>query len=100
MLYNVDECPKCRAEEPVKEPMVETLHVEDPLAKQVGGSHYKNLKIQPVEYNHANELPFIEGSVVKYVTRHREKGGAKDIRKAIHFLELLLKLEYPEDKAP
>jgi hypothetical protein len=69
---------------------------DDPLQKQVGGNHYKSLPIQPVEYAHANSLPMIEGNVVKYVTRHRDKGGAKDIRKAIHFLELLLKLEYGE----
>jgi hypothetical protein len=66
------------------------------LATQVGGGHYKSLAIQPVEYIHANGLPFIEGSVVKYVTRHRQKNGAEDIKKAIHFLNLLLELEYKE----
>lgn len=66
------------------------------LAVQVGGQHYKSMKIQPVEYIHANSLPFIEGSVVKYVTRHRQKNGAEDIKKAIHFLNLLLELEYKE----
>jgi len=66
------------------------------LAVQEGGNHYKEMKIQPVEFAHANGLAFIEASVVKYVTRHRRKDGAKDIRKAIHFLELLLQLEYGE----
>lgn len=65
-----------------------------PLATQVGGGHYKDLKIQPVEYIHANSLPFIEGCVVKYVTRHRAKNGKADIEKAIHFLQILLELEY------
>lgn len=66
------------------------------LDKQVAGSHYSTLKIQPIEYIWANGLPFIEGNVVKYITRHRSKGGADDIRKAIHFCELLLEMEYPD----
>ena len=49
--------------------------------------------IQPIEYIHANNLSFCEGNVVKYVTRWREKGGEADLRKAIHYLELLIQLE-------
>lgn len=64
-----------------------------PLQVQEGGSHYKALAIQPVEYIHANGIPFIEGSVIKYVTRWREKGGLEDLRKARHFLDILLDLE-------
>lgn len=60
---------------------------------QVGGDHYQK-KIQPVEYIHANDLPFIEGNVVKYISRHKEKGGADDIEKAISYCKILLKLEY------
>lgn len=70
------------------------------LNKQVGGGHYKGLVIQPVEYCHRNNLGFCESSVVKYVSRHKEKNGAQDIRKAIHFLELLLELEYPDTADP
>lgn len=66
-----------------------------PLNHQVGGDHYHQLAVQPVEYIHANGLGFLEGAVVKYVTRHRAKHGAEDLRKAIHSLELLLELEYP-----
>jgi Protein of unknwon function (DUF3310) len=66
---------------------------EPALARQVGGNHYKALAIQPVEYIHANGLGFIEGSVVKYVTRWRERGGFTDLEKARHFLDLLLQLE-------
>lgn len=69
-----------------------------PLTRQEGGSHYKDCKMQPVEFIHANKLNFLEGSVVKRVCRHRRKNGAEDIRKAIHELELILALEYPEDK--
>ena len=64
------------------------------LQQQVGGDHYRAKGIQPIEYIHANNLGFCEGNVVKYVTRHKEKHGASDIKKAIHYLELLLELEY------
>lgn len=81
----------------------EAMKKTTPLSTQVGGGHYKDLKIQPVEYIHANGLPFIEGCVVKYVTRHRSKNGKADIEKAIHFLQILLELEYgdaPKLKVP
>lgn len=67
------------------------------LSTQEGGSHYKNLAIQPVEFILANKIPFIEGNVIKYVVRHRSKNGDQDIRKAIHFLNMLLEMEYPEE---
>jgi hypothetical protein len=64
-----------------------------PLTVQVAGDHYKKLKIQPIEFIHANGIPFAEGSVIKYVTRWRDKGGIKDLEKARHFLDLLIELE-------
>lgn len=67
------------------------------LDKQVSGSHYKDKGIQPIVYIHANDLGFCAGNVVKYVTRYKSKGGAADIKKAIHYLELLLELEYKND---
>lgn len=66
------------------------------LQKQVGGSHYKNMAIQPAEYCQKNNLNHLESSVVKYVSRHRQKNGREDIEKAIHCLELLLTIDYPE----
>ena len=66
------------------------------LDKQVSGNHYKDKGIQPIVYIHANNLGFCAGNVVKYVTRYKTKGGAADIRKAIHYLELLLELEYQD----
>lgn len=72
------------------------LNTTSALELQVGGDHYKNSKIQPVDYIHANGLNFLEGSVVKYVSRHRNKGKAQDLKKAIHFLQMLLELEYGE----
>ncbi len=66
---------------------------------QVGGTHYKDMPIQPVEFCQKNGLAYIESCVVKYVCRHRQKGRAEDIRKAIHFLEMLLEMEYAEAKS-
>lgn len=65
------------------------------LSKQVGGSHYK-LPIQPVEFIYKNDLDYIRGNVIKYVTR--KKNGAEDILKAIHYCEMLLELEYGEEE--
>lgn len=67
-----------------------------PLETQVGGSHYKDFPIQPVEFCQKNKLPFIESCVVKYVCRHRNKDGLKDLEKAKHFIDLLIALEYGE----
>lgn len=63
------------------------------LSVQVGGNHYKDLAIQPVEYIHANGIPFMEGSAIKYLTRWRNKGGIADLRKARHFIDMLIDLE-------
>lgn len=65
----------------------------DALKTQVGGDHYKDLKIQPVEYIHANGLGYFEGNVVKYITRWREKDGVKDLEKIKHYVDLLIELE-------
>lgn len=63
------------------------------LDVQVAGNHYKDLKIQPIEYIHANNIPFAEGCAIKYLTRWRSKGGIKDLEKARHFIDLLIELE-------
>ena len=62
--------------------------------KQEGGSHYKNLKIQPMQYALENKLDYAQASVVKYVTRHKEKNGKEDLLKAIHNLELMIEFYY------
>ena len=65
--------------------------------KQVGSSHYKDCKIQPVEFIVGNDLTFLEGNIIKYITRHRRKGeGRKDIEKVIHYAEMILEMEYNE----
>lgn len=66
------------------------------LGTQVGGSHYTDCKIQPIEYIWANNLGFSEGNVVKYITRWRSKGGIKDLEKAKHHIALLIEHEISE----
>ena len=70
--------------------VADSLPVEE---QQVGGDHYKTLKIQPFRYIHANGIPFAEGCIIKYVTRWRSKGGLEDLRKARHMLDLLIDAE-------
>lgn len=60
---------------------------------QVGGDHYRKMKIQPIEYILGNGLPFIEGSIIKYVSRWRDKGGIDDLRKAKHLCDILIESE-------
>lgn len=68
------------------------------LEKQEGGSHYKDCAIQPIQYIEANKIAFLEGCVIKRCTRHDKPTGKgrQDIEKAIHELQLLLELRYPE----
>ena len=67
--------------------------MDNALNTQVGGDHYKKLKIQPVEYIYANNIGYMEGNVIKYVTRWRDKNGVADLLKARHYIDLLLELE-------
>lgn len=61
--------------------------------KQEGGKHYKGLKIQPVEYILKNGIGFMEGNAIKYLTRWRDKGGIEDLKKAKHYVEMLIEFE-------
>ena len=58
--------------------------------KQIGGSHYKKYKIQPVEFIIKNNIGFVEGNIIKYILRFKEKGGVQDLEKAKHYIELLI----------
>ncbi len=69
----------------------------NPLEVQVGGGHYKDLKIQPIEYIHANSLGYCEANVVKYISRWKSKGGLQDLEKVKHYVDLLIKLEGLKD---
>ena len=67
------------------------------LSVQVGGGHYKDFPIQPVEFVEANNLTFLEGCVIKRLCRHSRGGkGRQDIEKAIHELQLILALHYDQ----
>ena len=57
--------------------------------KQIGGSHYLKMKIQPSEFANKNNLPFAEGNAIKYICRHKYKGGKKDLEKAKHYIEMI-----------
>jgi hypothetical protein len=62
--------------------------------RQEGGSHYQKLAIQPTQYIHANQMDWLSGNIIKYASRHREKGGAEDVRKIIHYAQLILEMDY------
>ena len=66
----------------------------DSLEKQVGGKHYRNMKIQPAHFINENKLLFAEGNAIKYICRHSVKGKAQDIEKAIHYLKMILERDY------
>ena len=65
----------------------------NPLTTQVGGNHYKDLVIQPIEYIVKNNLPYMEGNIVKYITRWRKKNGIQDLQKVIHYTQMLIEFE-------
>lgn len=60
---------------------------------QIGGEHYKSKGIQPWDYIIANNIQYLEGNIIKYVTRWRDKGGIKDLEKAAHYLDKLIETE-------
>ena len=66
----------------------------DSLENQIGGKHYKNFRIQPAEFINENKLLFAEGNAIKYICRHSVKGKEEDIKKAIHYLEMILERDY------
>jgi hypothetical protein len=63
------------------------------LDTQIGGTHYKNFAIEPIEFIHKNGIGFCEGNAIKYLVRWREKGGKQDLLKAKHYVDLLLEME-------
>jgi len=78
------------------EPYVKPVSKANPLEVQVGGSHYREMKIQPVEFIHANGLGFLEGCIVKRICRWRAKDGVRDLEKIKHEVDLLIALESGE----
>jgi hypothetical protein len=68
------------------------------LKEQVGGDHYSKLAIQPVEYINANHLTYLQGNVIKYVTRYKDKDGVHDLYKAIHSIKILIAMEEADNE--
>ena len=66
---------------------------DKPLDVQIGGDHYKAMAIQPMEYSMANKLDACQHTIIKYVTRFRDKGGIQDLEKAKHCIDLLIHFE-------
>lgn len=66
----------------------------NPLDVQEGGNHYKKYPIQPIVFCHANKIPSLESSIIKYVVRHKDKNGLEDLNKAKHTIDILIKLDY------
>lgn len=64
--------------------------------EQVGGDHYRRMKIQPIDFITTNGLGFCEGNVVKYIARYKFKNGKEDLLKARHYIDLLIESEYPD----
>jgi hypothetical protein len=62
--------------------------------KQIGGKHYKKMAIQPSVFINKNKLQFAEGNAIKYICRHKLKGGKEDILKAMHYLEMIIDRDY------
>jgi len=74
-----------------------TAPKEGVLDTQIGGSHYKDMKIQPVEFIVANDIPYREGGAIKYICRHKNKNGVEDLKKAVHYLEMIIE-EYENNE--
>ena len=60
---------------------------------QVGGTHYSKMTIQPVEFINVNNLSYLQGNVVKYVCRYKDKNGIEDLKKAMHYIQIMIDYE-------
>ena len=65
--------------------------------KQVGGSHYKDMAIQPSEFVNKNKMLFAEGNAIKYICRHNNKGGKQDLEKAKHYIDMIIERDYGDE---
>ena len=81
--------------------MFEYWSEEEPtaLSRQEGGSHYKDMTIQPLEFIMANDLSFVVGNIVKYACRFDKKvQSVQDLRKVIHYAEILIEEELKKNE--
>ena len=94
-LHNIDPPPQKRLSDATPQ---EWDNAAKAINKQVGGNHYKEMAEQPIEFITANQLGFCEGNAIKYICRYKAKGGAEDIEKAIHYLQILKESIAEKDK--
>ena len=71
--------------------------MSDPYDTQVGGDHYKKMKIQPSEFINKNEMQFAEGNAIKYICRHGSKGRLQDLEKAKHYIDMIIERDYADE---
>jgi hypothetical protein len=71
--------------------------MSDPYDTQVGGDHYKKMKIQPSEFINKNEMQFAEGNAIKYICRHSSKGRLQDLEKAKHYIDMIIERDYADE---
>jgi len=64
----------------------------NPWSIQIGGSHYKNMVIQPTEFIERNKLSFLQGCIIKRICRYKDKDGIQDLEKAKHEIDMLIDL--------
>ena len=70
--------------------------MKDTYKKQIGGDHYRSMKIQASEFINKINLPFAEGNAIKYLCRHKAKGQKQDLQKAIHYIEMAIERDYAD----
>ena len=70
--------------------------MNDIYKKQVGGTHYQSMVIQPSEFINRNNIPFAEGNAIKYLCRHKQKNQKQDLLKAKHYIDMAIDRYYPE----
>lgn len=73
-------------------------YIESATSIQIGGDHYKDKAIQPIDYIIANKMDFCSGNVIKYITRFKEKNGVEDLKKAKHYIDFLIN-QYENEKS-
>ena len=72
---------------------IQSIEASNYVPPQIGGSHYENKSIQPIQFIEANNLGFHEGNAIKYIVRHKEKNGVEDLKKALWYIERLIQIQ-------
>jgi len=72
----------------------------NPYKKQIGGAHYKDMKVQPAQFINDNKLLFAEGNAIKYICRHKHKGEVQDLEKAKHYIDMIIERDYGSQTRP